>query len=234
MKKVFVIFIWLVCWTTSGQDKNYKIPENAPFTVDSTYREDQFYLGFNFNLITNKPDPVSQESFSGGAQIGYIRDMPINAQRNLAIGIGAGWTINTYGQNLRISGTSESANFEAIPDGINYSTNRFTLQTVEVPLELRWRTSTFNSYKFWRIYAGLRAGYAYSIKTNFRDNSEHIILRDLDELNPFRLAAAFTFGYSTFNFQFQYDIIPFFDNAEIDTEPIDLSALRIGLVFYIL
>jgi hypothetical protein len=31
---------------------------------------------------------------------------------------------------------------------------KFTQLLVEVPLEFRWRSSTFESYKFWRIYGG--------------------------------------------------------------------------------
>ncbi|MBT8319497.1 MAG: PorT family protein, partial [Gramella sp.] len=37
----------------------YQIPDTIPFSVDSLYREDQFYAGFHFNLITKKPPGVS-------------------------------------------------------------------------------------------------------------------------------------------------------------------------------
>ena len=69
-------------------------------SVYQKYREDQFYLGLTFNLLTNKPEAMEQNGFSGGLQFGFIRDMPINKQRNWAIGVGAGISMNTYNQNL--------------------------------------------------------------------------------------------------------------------------------------
>jgi hypothetical protein len=35
--------------------------------------------------------------------------------------------------------------------------NKFTV--IRVPLEFRWRSSTFESYKFWRIYGGVKFSY---------------------------------------------------------------------------
>ena len=70
--------------------------------VDSLYREDQFYFGITYNINTSVPSGVSALGISGGLQLGYLRDMPINKQRNIAIGIGAGISIDQYGQNLLI------------------------------------------------------------------------------------------------------------------------------------
>src|SRR5690554_6874513 len=70
--------------------------------VDSLYREDQFYFGFSYNPLINVPDGVSLAAFSGGLELGFIRDMPINTRRNLAIGVGAGWAFDNFGNSLFI------------------------------------------------------------------------------------------------------------------------------------
>ena len=206
-------------------------------TVDSLYLEDQFYLGFSFNLIVNKPKDFSQNGFSGGLHLGYIRDIPINKQRNFALGAGLGLSANTYSQNLAIANNTDGQTSFNVVDRneLNISTNRFTTYLVEAPLELRWRTSTPTEYKFWRIYAGFRLGYVYYFRSNLQQPGNSINKTNIPELNKFRAGATFTFVYNTFNFSFYYSLNPLFD-ATLDTtlEPVNLTPLKIGLMFYIL
>ncbi|MUP44626.1 PorT family protein [Gramella sp. BOM4] len=216
------------------EEEPYKIPDTIPFSIDSLYREDQFYVGFSFNLITERPSTISQESFSGGMHLGFIRDFPLNERRNVAIGLGLGWSISSYGQNLFIGESDEGTVFRSLDDDLDYDVNRFTTQLVELPLEFRWRTSTPTTYKFWRVYSGLKLGYMYNFRSNYRDSDTQIILNDIPELNRLRLGATFTFGYNTFNFQFYYALTPFFKDAMVGNEELGLSTLKIGLTFYIL
>ena len=236
-KKIILILLFVLPLLSNSQEDEdrYKIPDTIPFTIDSLYREDQFYAGFHFNLITNRPSNISQESFSGGLNLGFIRDFPLNERRNVAIGVGLGWSINTYGQNLFIGKNEDGSTvFQSLDDEVDYSTNRFTTQLVEAPIEFRWRTSTPQTYKFWRIYGGFRLGYIYHFRSRYLDDDQEIIVNDVSELDRFRLGTTFTFGYNTFNFQFYYALNPFFKDAAVDGNPIDLSTLKIGLTFYIL
>ena len=236
-QKFYLAIFLLVPFLGFGQvedDERYKISDSIPYTIDPLYREDQFYIGFSFNLVTNLPEDISQESFSGGLHIGFVRDFPINEQRNIAFALGAGWSINSYGQNLAITKNEDgTTNFSSL-ENQDYTTNRFTTQLVEMPVEFRWRTSTPETYKFWRVYTGLRLGYMYNFRSNYKNGSDQTILNDIPELNRFRLGTTFTFGYNTFNFQFYYALNPFLKDAYINDEAIDMTTLQIGLNFYIL
>ncbi|MFV8226401.1 porin family protein [Christiangramia aquimixticola] len=233
--KLLIFFLFLSPAIFGQEERQYHIPDTVPFTIDSLYREDQFYVGFSFNLVTNKPEPIKQESFSGGLSLGFVRDFPVNEQRNIAIGIGAGWGIDSYGQNLQITKSSQGETlFTALDNDVDYQTNRFTTQQVELPLEFRWRTSDATTYKFWRVYTGVRFGYIYHFRSNYKDDAMQIVVRDLDELNRLRAGATFTFGYNTFNFQVYYSLIPFFKDAQLQEEQIEVSTFKIGLTFYIL
>ncbi|MDX1762319.1 MAG: porin family protein [Christiangramia sp.] len=235
-KSILLLLVALPLFSSAQEEEEaVKIPDTVPFTIDSLYREDQFYAGFHFNLITDKPSSISQESFSGGLDVGFIRDFPLNKRRNIALGVGVGWSINTYGQNLLISKDSEGSTiFESLDGDANYATNRFTTQLIEAPVEFRWRTSIPETYKFWRIYTGMKLGYIYHFRSRYRDDNTEIIINKLSELDRLRLGATFTFGYNTFNFQFYYALNPFFKDGEVDGEQVDLSTLKIGLTFYIL
>lgn len=238
MKYPVTLLLLFVCISGFAQEDEaplQRIPDTIPATIDSLYREDQFYVGFSFNLVTDKPSTIKQESFSGGVNFGFIRDFPLNDRRNVALGIGAGWSINSYGQNLFIGKNPDgSTEFQSLDNNSEYSTNRFTTQLVEMPVEFRWRTSTALTYKFWRIYTGVRLGYVYNFRSNYRDDTTQVIVNDLPELNRFRLGTTLTFGYNTFNFQFYYALNPFFKDGVVDEMPVNLSTVKIGLTFYIL
>jgi len=204
--------------------------------VDSLYREDQFYVGLTFHLLKDLPESVSQSGFSGGLHLGFIRDFPINKRRNIAIGAGLGWSWNSYGQELFI-GEDENNNtiFRNLKDPlVDYDTNRFATQLLELPLEFRWRTSTPENYKFWRIYTGFKLGYIYYFKSNFRQGDNQVIQTDVPELDRLRLGTTFTFGYNTFNFHVYYSLNPFFKNAQLNNSPVEITTFKLGLMFYIL
>lgn len=220
----------------------FSIPVNAQvdsqsIEIDSLYREDQFYVGFTYNLLTGSPSGITGQQFSGGFHAGFIRDFPVNERRNVALGVGLGWSINTFGQNLFIGEeTSGETIFRNLDGGeVAFDKNRFATQSVDLPLQFRWRTSTPESYKFWRVYAGIRPSYVYYFRSNFVQPDNTVRQTDVPEFDRLRLGATFTFGYNTFNFHFYYSLNSFFNkDAKIDGESVDLKTFQVGLMFYIL
>ncbi|MFD2564017.1 porin family protein [Aquimarina rubra] len=238
-KKQFLLFLSLFLLTSSGFGQGAisdSLSLKKEEVLDSRYREDQFYVGLTFNLLWNTPSDIGQSGFSGGFHLGYTRDMPINKRRNVAIGLGLGYSINTYGQNLFIGedeNTGQSI-FSSL-EGIDFDRNRFTTHLVEAPLEFRWRTSVPDTHKFWRIYTGLRVGYLYYFNSNFEQPGNQVGQTKIDELNRWRVGATFTFGWNTFNFHFYYSLNPLFNSdAVVGNEEVELNVAKIGLMFYIL
>lgn len=206
-------------------------------TVDNKYREDQFYLGVSYNLLGGKPSGVSQSGFSNGFQLGFIRDMPINKRRNLAFALGLGASINTYHQNLVITESdTRGYDYTVIDDNDTpFSKNRFSTYVLEVPFEVRWRTSTATDYKFWRIYTGLKLGYVFSNSTKFTSDTFSNKLTNVDDFNDLQLGLTLNAGYGTWNVSLYYGLNPIFkDTAIVNGNIIDMNNIRIGLIFYIL
>jgi hypothetical protein len=205
--------------------------------VDSLYREDQFYIGLSFNFITERPSDIKNEGFSGGLYFGTLRDMPINKKRTLAIAAGLGYAYNYYGHNLFIGEDyNNQIQYIALNDEYNYRRNRFVTHEIEMPLEFRWRTSTPESYKFWRIYAGVKFGYVYYYSSKLiQGQGGDIILTDIPDFNRLRAGATLSFGHGTFNFQIYYGLNSFFNSdAKINGEDVGMNTIRLGLIFYIL
>ena len=229
LKLLFTFFV-LVSFQTVAQDTI------TPANIDTAYREDQFYIGVTYNLPLGLPEGGNIRGLSGGIQLGFLRDMPLNEQRNLAIAIGAGIAVDQFGQNLFIGETPDDQSiFRVLDENVAYSRNRFNMAIIEAPVEFRWRTSTATSYKFWRVYTGFRVGYAYYYKATFKQPENAVNQTKIEEFDPLRLSATLSLGYNTFNFFASYSINPFFKDAEtVAGESFDFRTLKVGLMFYIL
>lgn len=239
MKTIFLFLGLLSLQLSWCQNTDEPKNQNAiPNVVDNLYREDQFYVGLSFNLIANEPQDFSQNGFSGGLHLGFIRDMPLNKRRNFAIGVGLGLSFNTYNSNVVISQNSDNqTDFRIIEDiQNNADANRFSTNLVEVPIQIRWRTSTATTFSFWRIYSGVKFGYIYGFKSTFRDDDISIVERDVPELNRLRYHATLSIGNGSFNAFLNYSLNTLFDNNAVTQggEQVALQPIKFGVEFYFL
>jgi len=209
--------------------------ENAPkIKVDSLYREDQFYFGFTLNTLQNKPVGLTQDKFSPGFSVGFLRDFPINKKRTVAIAPGFGFSYNSYNQNLKIEEANQKTTYAIIDPDTSFKTNRFSQFLVEVPIEFRWRSSTFESHKFWRIYGGFKMSYLLYDKSVYEDELSKIVVTNNKDFNKFLYGAYLSAGYNTINVYAYYGLNTFFQSAKTNTEFIDMNSFSVGILFYIL
>ena len=200
-------------------------------TIDLNYLEDQLYVSLTYNILINKPTTIEQNGFSGGFSIGFIKDIPFNRQRNFGIGVGLGYAYNSYIQNLKITQENETSLFETAQD---YTINRFGMSALEVPIELRWRNSTPQKYKFLRVYTGFKVAYVLSAKTKFKDNNITLATKNISEINRLQYGLTLAAGFSTWNLYMYYGLNPFFNDVEFIGKSLDLTDFNIGLKFYIM
>lgn len=230
MRYLFFIFFCLISITRCYTQ------ENIIKEVDSLYKEDQFYAGITYNLLGNRPKSLNQSGFSLGFHLGFIKDMPINKKRNKAIGLGIGYSANSYNQDLFIN-KDNGGNFvySILADTETYTKNKFSTHLIEVPLEFRWRTSTPSEYDFWRIYMGIKFGYAIVNTSKYEGDLGRIKYTSNNDFNKFQYGLTLSTGYNTWNIHVYYGLNSILsDKATINGERIDFNAIKIGLMFYIL
>lgn len=232
MRVVLVILVTLLGYQFSVAQNNL---DTAETELDSLYREDQFYFGVTYNLLGKLPNNMSQNGFSSGFHLGFIRDFPINEDRNFAVGLGLGISANSINQNLFISKDEQgNLNYELIESTL-FTKNKFSQYLVEIPLELRWRTSTSESYKFWRIYTGFKIGYVFESSSKFNSSTGDVKLNNLDDFTKIQYGLTLSAGYNTWNVYLYYALNPMFKNrAMVNGETISVNAIKIGLMFFIL
>jgi Outer membrane protein beta-barrel domain len=209
--------------------------EDAPkIKIDSLYREDQFYFSFTLNTLQNRPNGVSQEKFSSGFSIGFLRDFPVNKTRTIAIAPGIGLSYNNFIQNLKITASNQTPEYTILGSNISYDKNKFSQLLVEVPVELRWRSSTYESHKFWRVYGGFKMGYLLYDKSIYKDSNGKIIVTNNKDFNTFQYGTYLSVGNNSINIYGYYGLNSLFQSAKINTESIDMNSMNIGIMFYIL
>ncbi|MEO0526682.1 MAG: porin family protein [Bacteroidota bacterium] len=213
----------------------YAQTDDSTTVLDSSYLEDQFYIGITYNFLLNRPEGVTEQNLSYGLQTGFIKDIPLNADRTVALGIGLGYAFNSYYTNLLVSELDNDFGYTIIGSDIDFRRNKVETHLVEMPLELRWRNSTETDYKFWRIYTGLRLGYVVGGRSKFVSDEETVSFFNTD-IRDFHYGLTLSFGYNTFNIHAYYALNNFFnDDVQItDGEVIEVRPLRIGIIFYIL
>ncbi len=202
--------------------------------IDSLYREDQFYIGLTYNLLKNTPVAFSNDKFSTGLSVGFLRDMPINSNRNLAIAPGLGLTFNNYSQNIGITTANGTPVYTVLTDASAYSNNKFSQLFIDLPLEFRWRGSTFENHRFFRIHGGLKLSYLLYDRSVFRSDSGDTIITDNVDFNKLLYGTYVSAGYGGVNLYVYYGLNPLFKTAQIAGTKVDMKSLNIGLIFYIL
>lgn len=203
--------------------------------VDDRYLEDQFYVGLTYNILLNRPEGVTQRSLSYGLMGGFIKDIPLNRRRNIGIGIGLGYAVNSYYSNLGVSETDSGFEYRVLDNTVDFKRSKIETHLLEVPLEFRWRNSTASTYKFWRIYTGFKLAYAFASRSKYVTDAYKDSFYNSD-VQDFQYGIVFNFGYQTFNIHAYYALNQLFEGGTTTTDGqnVEFAPLRIGLIFYIL
>ncbi|MFK5971836.1 MAG: porin family protein [Flavobacteriaceae bacterium] len=227
MRSTFLLLFFGVLWGSNASAQE-------ALSLDKKYKEDQFYVGISYNFLFNKPDDVTERNLSYGLKLGFIKDISLNYNRTIALGIGMGYAVNSYYSNLLAVESGNAIHYSVIDSNDDFKRNKVETHLIEMPFEIRWRNSTASEYKFWRIYAGFKLGYLLGGRSKFVSEQYKRSFFNAD-IQKLHYGLTFNFGYNTFNIHAYYSLNNLFnDNVTVNGEDITLKPLRIGLIFYIL
>ena len=223
--KYFISFLLIMNFVKSYSQSN---------DVDNKYLEDQFYLGLYYSALTSAPENFNQNKFSSTLNFGFIRDLPFNKQRNFGLGVGFGLSLGSSNSNLKLTKLNNLVSAEIV-NGEDFTKNKWNTTKIEFPLEFRWRTSTPTSYKFWRVYFGVKTSYLLRSRYKYESLNSNYTLDNL----PFRKTQSgltLNAGNNTWNLGVYLGLNPVFNKefGQINPDFKDLKEFKLGLIFYIL
>lgn len=231
MKTFFISIVLLVTFAANAQETD-RLPsvERTVKVTDPFYREDQFYVGLTHSLFTQKPAGFKQRSISIGTSFGFLRDIPLNQKRTIAIAPGAGFAFYNFRQNFAVL---NPATHDVVVDS-NADKNIQNLSYVEIPLELRWRSSKVYTHKFWRIYAGIKYSYLLNSKSKYEGYYGKATIKNSNLLSQSNLGVYMSVGFNTWNLYAYYGFKPLYDKGTANPNEPYLNMINLGLMFYIL
>jgi hypothetical protein len=227
MNRIFVIL--LIVQSSFSQDLL------VPKQVDSLYREDQMYVGFTYNLLRGVPSNFSPSGFSIGLNVGFLRDFPLNKERTYAIAPGIGVGLQRFDHNLGVTSAGEVQNYNLLFTG-NFTKNRWSFYTLDFPIEFRWRTSSPDSHKFWRIYAGYKGSLVFYDVSRLTIDESRFVVHNNKDFRRFQSGIYVSAGYNTWNFYFYHGFNTLLKSnvRTIENEKLEMVIMTFGLQFYIL
>lgn len=231
MKRFFFIAILLLSLSAQAQATD-NLPEvqRTIKVTDPFYREDQFYIGLTHSIFMNTNDDFSQQSVSLGSSFGFLRDFPINQQRTLSIAPGLGFALYNFKHNAALINPT----LNDITIDKHFEKNVQKASYLEIPVEIRWRTSKVHSHKFWRVYTGIKYSYLLSSASKYEGYFGKIEHKKNPLLSKSNIGIYVSAGFNTWNFYAYYGFTPLYKKGTLNQDTNRLNILNLGLMFYIL
>lgn len=223
MKKLIFLF-FITCSLTSVAQKD-------SLQLGDRYAEDQLYVMVSYNQLFNQPAMVKGSRFSYGLSTGFMKDLILNKQGGISMALGVGYNFDLLNHGLTISEENNDITFQADNSG---ATNKLLLHNLEFPFELRWRGSDAQTYKFWRVYMGVKASYNLSNNFKFTNETNSFSYSNVSNYNTWQYGLTLSVGYDVFTAHVYYGLNPILKDTSLGTADISSKIMRIGLIFYLL
>ena len=223
MKKLIFLF-FITCSLTSVAQKD-------SLQLGDRYAEDQLYVMVSYNQLFNQPAMVKGSGFSYGLSTGFMKDLILNKQGSISMALGVGYNFDLLNHGLTISEENNDITFQVDNSG---ATNKLLLHNLEFPFELRWRGSDAQTYKFWRVYMGVKASYNLSNNFKFTNETNSFSYSNVSNYNTWQYGLTLSVGYDVFTAHVYYGLNPILKDTSLGTADISSKIMRIGLIFYLL
>ena len=223
MKKL-IFFFFIGCSSIAFSQKD-------SLQLGSKYAEDQLYFLISYNQLFDQPSLVKGSGFSYGLSAGFMKDLILNKKGSISLALWFGYNYDLLNHGLTIAKENNEVTFQVDNSG---AINTLTIHNLEFPFEFRWRNSDAQTYKFWRVYMGVKASYNVSNNFKFTDQSNSFSYRNVSRFNSWQYGLTLSVGYDVFTAHMYYGLTPMLKDTMLGTTDISSKTMRIGLIFYLL
>lgn len=197
MKKICSILLAALAITsyTFAQDTP---PESEP--EKKSPAKDRLLIGMSLDNWLNAPANIKTKVFSPGFNAAAMYDMPFG-KSTFSFAAGVGFSSFNAHSNARLfyvldtTGTVVETNLLQIPDSVEYKKNKLSLNFVEIPVELRFRSKPDKSFRRFSVAAGFKIGVLVQSHTKYRDDGIKLKTYFIPNLENFRYGPTFRIGY---------------------------------------
>lgn len=217
------------------------IMDRVKLTADDTEKErfDRIAIDIKSDQWIETPPGIKTKLYSIGVSAFLYKDIPLNKKSNLSIAYGIGLTSDNIHHNGTFTSSTNnptnSSYTKLIPLASNYKTriNKITLNYIEVPFELRFRTmnkSLEERRRFnFRFYPGFKAGYLMGSHTKLVTDDVKIKVYRTPNTLFYRYGPTLRIGFNKVSFIAFYSLTGIFEKNkgnELNTFSLGISWMR--------
>jgi hypothetical protein len=209
----------------------------AAMKPKSTGSRDRLVVDLTFDQWLHDENGLKLKWHSRGFNTYFMYDIQLGKKKKLfSVAPGLGISTSSIFHNANVKDTVNGTTFNIDPTVTdNYKKNKFGLTYVDIPLELRFRSTPNAKNKSWKFALGFKAGVLIDSKVKVKQEDANGNMKIYKEkrygdLNRFRYGATVRFGYGPFNFFGFYSIAKLFDKGMgPDITPISMGISINGL-----
>jgi hypothetical protein len=200
-----------ICQTTENKTKK---TDRHLFDLSNYKPESKDKVIFEFLHCgwLNLPKGVNNDWYSRGANIFLYFDYPIK-KSNISLAWGAGISWHNISGNMSFSYAIDSLGYVSTvlePRQLPYRKNIISAKTIEIPIDIRFRTRKARSFK---ITAGFKFGVTVQNFLKVYDDFGKRKYYDITNYNPLRYGPTFRIGYEQFYICGFYSLSKIFNNG---------------------
>lgn len=218
----------MLCLKAQAQKDSAKVKkEKSEFDLKNYKADpkDRLIFEANYTNWLGAPKNIKSDWKCVGFNFSTMFDKPIG-NSNFSFGYGLGLYVHNYSSNAnfiyKLDSTSKQVTTLLEPKTNPYRANRYNERSVEVPLELRFRTKTTSNFK---IMIGAKIGYVISDFKKTDDADGRIRLYNIKNVNKLRYGINFRIGVEQICLTASY----YFSEVFLENGPKGVHPFSIGL-----
>ncbi len=205
---------------------------------DDKERFDRVCIDLKTDHWLETPPGIETKLYSIGVSAFLYKDIPLSKKSNIAIAYGIGLSsdnIHHNGTFITSSNNTNNKNYTRLTlyNGLKTRINKITLNYIEVPFELRFRTmnkSLEERRRFnFRFYPGFKVGYLMGNHTKLVTDQTKIKVYRTPNTLFYRYGPTLRIGFNKVSFVAFYSLTGIFEpgkGSELNTLSIGVSWLR--------
>jgi hypothetical protein len=196
-KVLYSLVMVMLCFYLQAQKDTSKLKKLASEFDLKNYKsdpKDRLILEPNYTSWRGIPKGIKPDWKCIGFSFYTLFDKPIK-NSNFSFGYGLGFYFHNFSSNAdiiyQLDSTNQNPTTFIAPKTIPYTANKYNERSVEIPLELRFRTKTTTVFK---MMLGVKAGYVMSNFKKSDDADGRIRVYNIKNVNPWRYGVVFRIG----------------------------------------
>lgn len=172
LRKLFGLLTLSLLLTASSFAQDDVVDSDTADVIEQRKHQDLFYVDLTWDYLLGLPEGVEQKWYGRGVNLGLVYDQPFTKDGMVSGAIGAGFASHNYYLNALVnrfdSAGSSYSKFQVASDSV-LSRGKISLNYVDVPFELRFRTKPNKEGIRWKFAVGGKVGYLVNVHEKIID-----------------------------------------------------------------